>query len=81
MILGEPAVSATNAQISASKKLVPKQVSNIQWLPLNIMQRPRNQVSCGSVAIIITCKEVRDYIDENEDTIVIASFKVEEQFN
>ena len=44
-------------------------------------QRPRTQASFRSAAINITCEEVTHYSDEDEDTISIASSKVEEQFN
>ena len=44
-------------------------------------QRPRTQTSFQSAAIKITCEEITDYSDKNEDAIVIASSKVEKQFN
>ena len=44
-------------------------------------QRPRTQASFSSAAVKITCEEVRDYSDEDEDASVIALSKVEEQFN
>ena len=81
MILGEPAFSAANAQISASKEPVTIQPPNIQRFPLTVWQRPKTQASIQSAAIKITCKEVTNYSDEDEDVIVIALSKVEEQFN
>ena len=45
MILGEPALSAANAQISASKEPISIQPPNIQWFPLTVWQRPRTQAS------------------------------------
>ena len=81
MILGEPALSAANAQISASKEPVTVQPPNMQRFPLMVWQRPRTQASFRSATIKITCEEVRDYIDENEDAIVIALSKVEVKFN
>ena len=44
-------------------------------------QRPRIQASFRSAAIKIACEGVTAYRDEDGDSIVIASFKVVEQFN
>ena len=77
MILGEPALIATNAQISASKEPVLIQSPNMQQFLLTRWQRPRIQASFHSAAIKITYEEVTDYNDEEENAIVIASSKVE----
>ena len=45
------------------------------------MQGPRTQASFPSAAIKIACEEVKDHSDEDEDAIMIALMKVEEQFN
>ena len=81
MILGEPALSIVNAQISASKEPVTMQPPNILRFPLTVWPRLRTQACFRSAAIKITCEEVKDYSDKDEDTIVIASSKVEEQFD
>ena len=81
MILGELALSAMNAQISASKEPVTIEPPNMQQFPLTVKQRPRIQASFWSAAIKMTCKEVIDYSDKDEDAIVIALSTVEEQFN
>ena len=81
IILGEPAVSAAKAQISNSEEPITIQPSDIQQFPLIIWQSPRTQASYRSSAIKISCEEVIDYDDQDEDAIVIASSKVEEQFN
>ena len=81
MILAEPAPSAANAQISASKEPVTIQPPNMQRCPLTVWQRPRTQANFRSAAIKITCKEVINYSDADEDAIVIALSKVEEQLN
>ena len=81
MILGELALSATNAQISGFKEPVMIQPTNMPQFPLTIWQRSRTQASFRSAAIKITCEEVTDYSDKDEDAIVIAFSKVVEQFN
>ena len=81
MIVGEPAPSAANAQRSAFKEPVTIQSPNIQWFLLTVQLRPRNQGSFRSAATKITCEEVTHCSDEDEDAIIIASSKVEEQFN
>ena len=81
IIIGELALSAVKAQISASKEPVPIQPPNVQRFPLIVWQRPRTQGSFRSAAINITCKEVTDYTDADEDAIVRASSKVEEKFS
>ena len=43
-------------------------------------QRPWTQASLQSAAIKITCKEVTNYSDKDEDAILKASSKTEEQF-
>ena len=73
MIFVEQALSVSNAQRLASKELVSIQSSNTQWLPLTEWPRLRTLASCRSAAFKITCKEVIDYSDEDEDAIVIAS--------
>ena len=81
MILVEPELSATNAQISASEEPITMQPPNMQRFPLTVWQRCRPQARLQSEGIKITSEEVTDYSDEDEDTIVIAWSKVEEQFN
>jgi hypothetical protein len=81
MILGEPALSSVKALIPATKEAVTIQPPNMQRFPLTVWQRKRPQAGFRSAAIQITCEEVTDYSDEEEDAIVIASSKVEEQFN
>ena len=81
MIFQELALSTANAQMSASKEPVTIQPANMQWFPPTMWQRPRTEASFRSAAIKITCKEVTDYSDEDEDAIIIASSKVEEQYN
>ena len=81
MIFGKPALSAVNTQISASKKPFTMQPPNMQLLLLTIWQRLSTQASFWSAAIKIICKKETDYIDVNEDAIVIPSSKVEGQFN
>ena len=81
MSLGEPALSAANAEISTSKEPVTIQTPNNQWFPLTMWQGPRTQASFRSAAIKITCEEVTDYSDKDEDAIVIALSKVAEQIN
>ena len=72
MILVEPALSAANAQISASKEPVTIQPPNMQWFPLTVWQRPRTQAIFRSAAIKITCEEVTDYCNKDKDAIAIA---------
>ena len=81
MILAEPALSAVNAQISASKEPITIQPLNMQRLPLTMWQGRRTQASFRSAAIKITCEEVTDYSDNDKHAIVIGLSKVEEQFN
>ena len=81
MILGEPALSTVNTQISASKEPVTIQPLNMQQFPLTLWQGRRTQASFGSAAIKITYEEVTDNSEKEEDAIVIALSKVEEQFN
>ena len=81
MILEGPGLSAAKAQISASKEPNTMQPPNMQQFLLTVWQRLRTQGSCRSADIKITCKEVTDYYDEDEGAIVIATSKVEEQFN
>ena len=80
-IFREPALSTTNVHISTSKELVSIQAPNMQRFPLTVWQRPQTQASFQWAAIKITCEEVTDYSDKDENIIVIASCKVEEQFN
>ena len=44
-------------------------------------QIPTTQASFESAAIKITCEEVTDYSDKDEEDVIIASSEVEEQFN
>ena len=81
MILEEPALSPMNIQISAFKEPVTIQLLNMQWFPPTVWPRPRTQASFQLAAIKISCEEVTDYSDKDEDTIVMARSKVEEQFN
>ena len=53
----------------------------MQQFPLTMWQRLRTQASFQSAAIEITWEEVIDYSNKDEDAIVIASSKIEEQFN
>ena len=80
MILKELTLSVTNTQISGSKEAVTIQPPNMHWFPLTMWQRPSIWASFGSAAIKISYKEVTDYSDKDEDAIVIASSKIEEQF-
>ena len=81
MILRETALSAGKAQLSASKEPVSIQPPNMQLFPLTLWQRSRKQASLRSAAIKISCEEVTDYSDQDEDAIKIALSKVEEQFH
>ena len=81
MSLGEPALSATNAQILASKEPITTRPSNMPRFQLTVCYRPKTPPSFGSAAIKIPCQEVTDYSDEDEDAIVIALSTVEEQCN
>ena len=81
MIVEKPALSTVNVQISASKEAVPIQAPNISGFRPSVWQRPRAEVTFTLAAIKNTCEEVRDYSDKNENGIVIACTKVEEQFN
>ena len=80
-ILGKTGLSAANVQISAFKEPVTIQPPYRQRFLLTVWQRPRTQASFWSAAIEITCEEVRDQSDEDENTILIALLKVKEQFN
>ena len=71
MIIGGPALSAAKVQISAAKEPVTMQPAKMQWFPLAMWYRPRTQARFRSAAIKITCEEVTDYSDEDEDAIVI----------
>ena len=53
----------------------------MQRFALTVWQGPRTQARFQSAAIKITCEEVTDYSDKDEDSIVTASSKVEAQFN
>ena len=81
MILVGPALSAVKTQISPSKEPVTIQPLNMQRFPLTMWQRLRTQGSFRLAALKITCQEVADHSDADEDAIVIASSKVKEQFN
>ena len=81
MILEEPALSAGNTQILASKEPVTIQLRNMQRFPLTIWQKPRTQASLRSVAVKITCEEVTNYSDKKQEPIIIASSKVKDQLN
>ena len=81
LILGELALRASNVQISAFKETITIQPPNMQLFPLTLWQRSRKQASLRSAAIKISCEEVTDYSDQDEDAIKIALSKVEEQFN
>ena len=81
MIYGEPALSASYAQISASKEPVTTQPSHMQWFPPTVYQKPRTQASFRSGTIKMSCKEVSDYSDKDKDPMAIASSEVEKQFN
>ena len=80
MIFVEPALSAVNAQISASKEPDTIQPPNMQQFALTMWQRSRTQASFRSAATKLTYEEVTDHNDEDEDAIVIASSKVKERF-
>ena len=80
MIIVEPAVSASNTPISVSKEPVSIQPPNMQQFSLTVWQTLKTQGSFSLAAITITCEKVIDYCEEDEDTIVISSSKVEEQF-
>ena len=81
MITEEPALIATNEQMSAYKEPVTIQVPNMQRFPPTMWQRSRTQASFQSAAIKITCEEVTDYSNEDEDAFAIVLSEVEEQFN
>ena len=81
MILGEQALSAANAQISGCKEPVTTEPVNMPWFLLTIWQRLRTQANYRSAAIKITWKLVTDCNDKDKYAIIIASSKVEEQFN
>ena len=53
----------------------------MQRVPLILLQRPWTQASFRSATIKITCEQVIDYSDADEDANVIGSSKVAEQFN
>ena len=81
MILVELAPCAAIAHISASNKPITIQPLNMQRFTLTTWQRPKTQASFRSAAIKITCKEVIDKSDADEDAIVIPWSKIEGQFN
>ena len=78
-IFAEPALSALNRQLSGSREPVTKQQPNMQRFPLTVWRRWRTKVSFCSARVKITCVEVMGHTDEEEDTLVIVSSKLEEQ--
>ena len=78
IILGEPDPSTINTQISAFKKPVSIQPSNMQGWPLTVWHRLNTQDSVRLAAIINRWQEATDYLDEDEGAIIIAFSKVDE---
>ena len=65
MVLGEPALTAVQTRILASKKPITMQSPNVQGFPLTMLQKLRTQVSIRTAAIKITCEEVTNYNDKD----------------